>query len=115
MMGRGSMMKELTGGRRKRSQMRKMERAGASVPMLESPRKKMASGMKAPAAMTEMPMGMKKGGMAKKPAAKKGFPTAGGRGGVAERGLGKAERGFKNGGMMLIIGVGKKPAAKKGK
>jgi hypothetical protein len=92
MMGRGSMMKELTGGRRKRSQMRKMERAGASVPMLESPRKKMASGMKAPAAMTEMPVGMKKGGMAKKSKPK-----------------------MAKGGMMLIIGVGKKPSSKKGK
>ena len=85
-------MKELTGGRRKRTQMRKMERAGD---MMESPRKKMASGVKAPAAMkapapmSEMPMGMKKGGMAKKPKMAKG-------------------------GMMLVIGIGK-AKTKKGK
>ena len=108
MMGRGNMLKELTGGRRKRSQMRKMERAGD---MMESPRKKMASGivgtgpspqaakadyeskmMKAPKAMSEMPMGMKKGGMAKRPASKK----------------------MAKGGLMVVIGLGK-PKMKKGK
>lgn len=93
MMGRGNMMKELTGGRRKRSQMRKMERTMAGAPpAMESPRKKMASGMSAPAAMSEMPMGMKKGGMAKKPASKK----------------------MAKGGMMVVIGIGK-PKMKKGK
>lgn len=89
MINRSSMMKELSGGRRKRSQERKMERTMAGAPpAMESPRKKMASGMKAPAAM-EMPMAMKKGGMAKKPKMAKG-------------------------GMMIVIGVGK-PKTKKGK
>jgi hypothetical protein len=86
-----------------------------------SPRKKMDMGMSpgpdmgadsmAPMAMKKGGMAkacMKDGGMAKKSPAKKGFSTAGGRGGVAKRGLGKAEKGFKKGGMMLIIGIGKK-------
>lgn len=92
MINRSSMMKELSGNRRKRSQERKMARTMAGAPpAMESPRKKMASGMKAPAAM-EMPMAMKKGGMAKKPKKPK----------------------MAKGGMMIVIGVGK-PKTKKGK
>jgi len=105
----------------KQETMTKRVRDRAVGKKMMSPRKKMDMGMSpgpdmgAASAPPMMPMAMKKGGMAKKAAAKKGFSTAAGRGGVAERGLGKAEKGFKKGGMMLIIGFGKKPGMKKGK
>jgi len=51
-----------------------------------------SSGMATPAAMSEMPMGMKKGGMAKKTKPK-----------------------MTKGGMMLVIGLGKPKSMKKGK
>ena len=74
-MKRSSMGKEMMSGKRKGAPPKK-----GPMPqgMMESPRKKMASGM--------MPMGMKKGGMAKKPKA----------------------------GLMILIGMGAKPK-KKGK
>lgn len=81
-MKRSSMGKEMMSGKRKGPPPKKGPMAQG---MMESPRKKMASGM-TPIA----PMAMKKGGMAKKPKMAKG-------------------------GMMLIIGVGKKPSMKKGK
>ena len=99
----------------KQETMAKRVRNRAMDQKMASPRKKMDMGMSpgpdmgaASAPPMMPPAGMKKGGMAKKAAAKKGFSTAGGRGGVAKRGLGKAEKGFKKGGMMLIIGIGKK-------
>jgi len=95
----------------KQETMAKRVRNRAMDQKMVSPRKKMDMGMSPGPDMgadSMAPMAMKKGGMAKKAAAKKGFSTAGGRGGVAKRGLGKAEKGFKKGGMMLIIGIGKK-------
>ena len=74
-----------------------MKRAGAKMPKSMKAPKAMGPAMmegQVPPMAGPMPQGMKKGG-----AVKKGFPTKGGRGGVAERGLGKATKGFAKGGM----------------
>jgi hypothetical protein len=98
-----------------------MKRAGAKMPKAMKAPKDMGPALlegQAPPAAGPMPQGMKKGGAVKKseivgtgksPAAAKadykkkmaaaGFSTKGGRGGVAERGLGKATKGFAKGGM----------------
>ena len=92
-----------------------MKRAGAKMPKSMKAPKDMGPAMmegQVPPMAGPMPQGMKKGGMVgkgKTPAAAKadynkkmaaaGFSTKGGRGGVAERGLGKATKGFAKGGM----------------
>jgi hypothetical protein len=103
-----------------------MKRAGAKMPKAMKAPKAMGPALlegQVPPMAGPMPQGMpgmKKGGAVKKdaskivgkgpsPAAAKadykkkmaaaGFPTKGGRGGVAERGLGKAAKGFAKGGM----------------
>jgi hypothetical protein len=90
MMGRKDMKQET---------MAKRSRNRAMSEKMMSPRKKMGVGMSpgpemGPASAPSMPMGMKKGGMAKKPA------------GYAKGGM--AKKGMKGGGMMLVIGLGKK-------
>jgi len=90
MMGRKDMKQET---------MAKRSRNRAMSEKMMSPRKKMDMGM-APgpgmgaASAPPMPMGMKKGGVVKKPA------------GMAKGGM--AKKGMAKGGMMLIIGLGKK-------
>jgi hypothetical protein len=92
----------------KQETMAKRVRDKAASKKMMSPRKKMDMGMSpgpdmgADSAPPMMPMGMKKGGMAKKTMAMK-------KGGMAKK------PGMKKGGMMLIIGIGKKPSMKKGK
>jgi len=84
----------------KQETMAKRTRDRAMGKKMMSPRKKMDMGMSpgpdmgADSAPPMMPMGMKKGGMAKKTMAMK-------KGGMAKKGM-------KKGGMMLIIGIGKK-------
>lgn len=84
----------------KQETMAKRTRDRAASKKMMSPRKKMDMGMSpgpdmgAASAPPMMPMGMKKGGMAKKPA------------GYAKGGM--AKKGMKGGGMMLVIGLGKK-------
>lgn len=92
----------------KQETMTKRVRDRAMGKKMMSPRKKMDMGMSpgpdmgAASAPPMMPMGMKKGGMAKKAMAMK-------KGGMAKK------PAMKKGGMMLIIGFGKKPGMKKGK
>lgn len=83
----------------KQETMAKRVRNRAAAKKMMSPRKKMDMGMSpgpdmGAASAPPMPMGMKKGGMAKKTA------------GYAKGGM--AKKGMKGGGMMLIIGLGKK-------
>ena len=84
----------------KQETMAKRTRDRATSKKMMSPRKKMDMGMSpgpdmgAASAPPMMPMGMKKGGTAKKTMAMK-------KGGMAKKGM-------KKGGMMLIIGIGKK-------
>ena len=90
MMGRKDMKQET---------MAKRSRNRAMSEKMMSPRKKMGMGMSpgpemGPASAPTMPMGMKKGGAVKKPA------------GMAKGGM--AKKGMKGGGMMLVIGLGKK-------
>jgi len=91
MMGRKDMKQET---------MAKRTRNKAMADKMVSPRKKMdmgmspGAGMGAASAPPMAPMAMKKGGMAKKPA------------GFAKGGM--AKKGMKSGGMMLVIGLGKK-------
>jgi hypothetical protein len=92
----------------KQETMAKRTRDRAMGQKMVSPRKKMDMGMSpgpdmgmASAPPMMPPAGMKKGGMAKKPLAytmKKG--------GMAKKPA--AKKGMKKGGMMLIIGIGKK-------
>lgn len=84
----------------KQETMAKRVRNRAMDQKMVSPRKKMDMGMSpgpdmgAASAPPMMPTGMKKGGMAKK--------------GMAMKKGGMAKKGMKKGGMMLIIGIGKK-------
>lgn len=83
----------------KQETMAKRTRNKAMADKMMAPRKKMDMGMSPGAGMGAAsapmaPMGMKKGGMAKKPA------------GYAKGGM--AKKGMKGGGMMLVIGLGKK-------
>lgn len=77
-----------------------MKRAGAKMPKAMKAPKAMGPDLlegQVPPMAGPMPQGMP--GMKKGGAVKKGFSTKGGRGGVAERGLGKATKGFAKGGM----------------
>ena len=100
-----------------------MKRAGAKMPKAMKAPKAMGPAElegQVPPMAGPMPQGipgMKKGGEVKK-----GFSTKGGRGGVAERGLGKATKGFAKGGSVDkktwgstedIVGKGPSPAAAK--
>lgn len=88
----------------KQETMAKRARNRATAKKMMSPRKKMDMGMAPgpgmgaasapPMAPSTMPMGMKKGGAVKKPM------------GYAKGGM--AKKGMKGGGMMLVIGLGKK-------
>ena len=83
-------MKKMVGARKRGAPMPKMMAAPKAM-------KPMAMEGQTPPMAGPMPQGipgMKKGG-----AVKKGFSTKSGRGGVAERGLGKATKGFAKGGM----------------
>ncbi len=91
MMGRKDMKQET---------MAKRSRNRAMTQKMMSPRKKMGMGMSpgpdmgAASAPPMMPVGMKKGGAVKKPV------------GMAKGGM--AKKGMKGGGMMVVIGLGKK-------
>jgi hypothetical protein len=123
----------------KQETMTKRIRDKAASKKMMSPRKKMDMGMSpgpdmgAASAPPMMPMGMKKGGMAKqnygstedimgtgktKAAAKadyaKKMKSVGMEPKFSKGGMAK-KPAMKKGGMMLIIGIGKKPGMKKGK
>jgi hypothetical protein len=86
----------------KQETMAKRVRNRAMGQKMVSPRKKMDMGMSPGPDMgadSMAPMAMKKGGMAKKTMAMK-------KGGMAKTPA--AKKGMKKGGMMLIIGIGKK-------
>jgi hypothetical protein len=86
----------------KQETMAKRVRNRAMDQKMVSPRKKMDMGMSPGPDMgadSMAPMAMKKGGMAKKGMAMK-------KGGMAKAPA--AKKGMKKGGMMLIIGIGKK-------
>jgi len=86
----------------KQETMAKRVRNRAMDKKMVSPRKKMDMGMSPGPDMgadSMAPMAMKKGGMAKKGMAMK-------KGGMAKAPA--AKKGMKKGGMMLIIGIGKK-------
>jgi len=86
----------------KQETMAKRVRNRAMQQKMVSPRKKMDMGMSPGPDMgadSMAPMAMKKGGMAKKGMAMK-------KGGMAKAPA--AKKGMKKGGMMLIIGIGKK-------
>lgn len=83
-------MKRMVGARKRGAPMPKMMAAPKAM-------KPLAMEGQVPPMAGPMPQGvpgMKKGG-----AVKKGFPTKGGRGGVAKKGLGEAAKGFAKGGM----------------
>lgn len=105
----------------KQETMAKRTRNKAVSNKMMAPRKKMDMGMApgpdmGPASAPMMPMGMKKGGMAKKSdimgtgsspsAAKSDYQKKMKTAGFAKGGM--AKKGMKGGGMMLVIGLGKK-------